>query len=87
MNQSFGYRSYYSVYENVMLYGPRPINSDAASIICRKKHGGLLIGKKSQRSKIKRAKSRFTDQQKTFEKVTLADGSRIFIVPAGTVNK
>jgi len=85
MSKFLGYQSYSSLYQNVILYGPRPVNGNAArGLNRRKKVSSRKRAAKNHRQQVQNSSSDLGSQ---FEKPTVINGAKVYLVPCGTFSK
>jgi len=87
MSRFFGYRSHSEIYSNVMLYGPQPVNSAAASGMNRKKKNIRFDVPQRKKSALKQRNSRFEVESGNALLVAVNGTSRVYLVHRGTFSK
>jgi len=83
MNNFSGYQSFYLLYQNIMLYGPRPANRTASRGMSRKKKKGVTFGKPHIVGFFKNRKSYVVKGVVESKK---SNGSKVYRFPSGTID-
>ena len=86
MSKFLGYQSYSSLYQNVILYGPQPVNGNAARGLNRRKKVASRSKRaaKNHKQQIQNPSS-VPDSQ--FGMPAVINGVRVYFVPCGTLSK
>ena len=87
MSRFSGYRSHNEIYANVMLYGPQPVNSAAASGMNHKKKNIGCIGLKRKKSALKQRNTRIELGDEGALLIAVNGTSRVYLVRKGTLSK
>jgi hypothetical protein len=83
MSAFSGYQSFYSLYQNIMLYGPRPANRTASRGMSRKKKKGATFRKPHIVGFFKNGKSSVV---KGLVELKKSNGSKVYRFPSGTID-
>lgn len=84
MSNFSGYQSFYSLYQNIMLYGPRPANRTASRGMSRKKKKGATF---RQSHIVGFFKNRKSSVVKGLVELKTSNCSKVYRLPSGTIDK